>query len=134
MPRDDETFFTVRHEFRGSRPVITIIGEVDLSTAAQVRAEVERALDGHDRIEFDLRDTTFMDSTGLAVFVAAYRRLGQNREAVVLREPRPTILKLLEISGVGQFVDVRTDGIREHEVSGETIGAATDRRRRPDVP
>ena len=75
----------------GDRPVAV---EVDLSTAEEFRMALERVLDGHDRIEIDLHETTFMDSTGLAVLVGAHRRLGHDRAALVLRDPSPMILRL----------------------------------------
>lgn len=90
----------------GRRPVIAVHGEVDLATADEVAAVVDEALRGANRLELDLRHMTFMDSTGLGVLVATYRRLGQIREAIVVRDPTPSIRRLLQITGVERYVTV----------------------------
>ncbi|MBW8825702.1 MAG: STAS domain-containing protein [Acidobacteria bacterium] len=79
------------------RPVITLAGEVDMSTAPQFRRVLDDVLATHDRVEIDLQKTTFMDSTGLAVLIGASRRVGQNREALVIRNANAGILRLLQV-------------------------------------
>lgn len=91
-------------------PVVVVAGEIDLSTADQLRSALDAVLADSDRVEIDLSGTTFMDSTGLAVLIAAFRRLGESREALVLRDPSRAVIRLLEVSGVGQLVDVRGVG------------------------
>lgn len=87
--------------------IVSVRGEIDLSTAAQFRAAMDEAMSGCGCVEVDLAATTFMDSSGLAVLVAAHQRLGQAQEALVVRDPSPTIRKMLQISGVGALLDVR---------------------------
>lgn len=94
----------------GDPPVVVVAGEIDLSNAAEFRLVVEQAVEDHDRLVIDLRETSFMDSTGLAVLLAAHRRLGRKREALVIRDPAPIVSKLLDVSGFGQLVDIRTGG------------------------
>lgn len=99
--------FVVEVTRHDGRAVVSVRGEIDLSTADQFRAAIEAAMDGRGPLEIDLAGTTFMDSSGLAVLVAAHRRLGQAQEALVVRDPGPSIRKMLEISGVGALLDVR---------------------------
>jgi anti-sigma B factor antagonist len=70
------------------------------------------AMAGCGQIEIDLRNTTFMDSTGLSVLVTAYHQLGQAHEAIVLRDPPESIRKLLNITGLEVLMDIRADGDR----------------------
>jgi stage II sporulation protein AA (anti-sigma F factor antagonist) len=86
-------------------------------TAPEFQRVLENAIRGSWRIELDLRETTFMDSTGLAVLVAAHQQLGQAREAILLREPPPMIRTLLDVSGVAELVDIRPDGMSK-DVAG----------------
>jgi anti-anti-sigma factor len=94
---------------RRGAAVVVVRGEVDVATAPAFRAALDDALAGSGRVEVDLRDTTFMDSTGLAALLAAHRRHGQ-AHALVLRDPSPAVRLVLDISGVAELVDVRTDG------------------------
>jgi len=96
----------------GDHAVVVVRGEVDMSTVGELRTALDEAITGAGRVEVDLRETTFMDSSGLAALVAAYHRLGRIHEAIVLREPCPAVHKLLDVSGLAMLVDVRprTDG------------------------
>jgi anti-sigma B factor antagonist len=109
--RLSEPELSIEHRHDGDRPLLVVAGEIDHVTADQFRAAVDRALEEHARIELDLRGVSFMDSGGLAVLIAAHQRVGQNREAVVVRTSSPMILRLLEISGVGPLIDVRDEAI-----------------------
>jgi anti-sigma B factor antagonist len=88
---------------------VVVRGEIDLATAEEFRRALHEAIHVCGRLEIDLADTTFMDSTGLAVLVGAHQQLGPSHAAIVLRDPRPLIRKALEISGVSELVDIQTD-------------------------
>ncbi len=93
----------------GEREAVLVVhGEVDLATAPAFRAALDDALDGSGRVEIDLRDTSFIDSSGLAALLVAHRRLGQAREALVICDPSPEVRLVLDIAGVASLFDVRT--------------------------
>ncbi len=100
--------FTVEVIHRERAAVVVVRGEVDLATAPAFRAALDDALDGSERVEVDLRDTSFMDSCGLVVLVAAHKRLGEAHEALVIRDPSPEVRRVMEIAGVCELFDVRT--------------------------
>ena len=51
-------------------PVVTVAGEVDVYTAAQLRAVLDEELGaGNARLVVDLDEVSFLDSTGLGVLV-----------------------------------------------------------------
>ena len=102
--------FSAEVIYRDGAPVVVVRGEIDLATAPAFRAALDDAVNGSGRVEVDLRDTSFMDSCGLAALLAAHRRLGQAHEALVIRDPSPAVRLVLNISGVTALFDVRTDG------------------------
>ena len=56
--------------------VIAVTGSVDLITAPKLRERIADVVgDGHLRLVVDLRDTEFLDSTGLGALVGALKRL-----------------------------------------------------------
>ncbi|MDX6738668.1 STAS domain-containing protein [Actinocorallia sp. A-T 12471] len=60
----------------GGVAVVRPKGDVDVSTAPALRAELERMIaDGTRAFVIDLADVTFLDSTGMAVFVGVWQRL-----------------------------------------------------------
>ena len=95
---------------RDGAAVVVVRGEIDLATAPAFRAALDDAVNSSGRVEVDLRDTTFMDSTGLAALLAVHTRLGQAHKGLVIHDPSPAVRLVLNISGVAPLLDVRTDG------------------------
>ena len=59
------------HE-RDNDIVLNVAGEVDVSTASQLRDALNAALErGSSKIEVDLSDAPYIDSTGIGVLVGA---------------------------------------------------------------
>ncbi len=105
VPSDD-TGFDVRIADIDGQIVVAVRGEIDLSTDQRLWRAIDEASSRSRRLVIDLSETTFIDSSGLAVLVRAYRHLGQKREAVVFRAPSPTARKVLGISGLDRLVTV----------------------------
>jgi anti-sigma B factor antagonist len=84
----------------GSEPVVVAVtGEVDITVADRLRQCLLAQADlGRRMIVVDLGGLRFMDSSGLSALIAARRRMGTDG-TIVLREPTPMVLKLLEVTG-----------------------------------
>ena len=67
--------------------VVTVRGDVDATTAPDLRACLLAALDRPDAadVEVDLTDVTFLDSAGLTALVVAHRTAERAGRAVRLR-------------------------------------------------
>jgi anti-sigma B factor antagonist len=71
--RDKPAAIKSRRE--GGSVTIVVAGEVDLSTADELDAAIRRAEDAEtNRIIVDLSAMSFVDSTGLSVFLEAIKR------------------------------------------------------------
>lgn len=81
---------------------------MDAYTAPRLRKLVELPIDGNAlKLVFDLRDTTFVDSTVLGVLVGASRRAREQDMEVVLDGPSPAVCRVLELTGVSMTIPVR---------------------------
>ncbi|GGR74941.1 anti-sigma factor antagonist [Micromonospora fulviviridis] len=64
------TFTVTRTGLDGSPARLRLAGELDLSTAPELTAAIDRlAAEGHRELLLDLAELTFCDSTGIAAFV-----------------------------------------------------------------
>lgn len=64
------TFSVSYVERDGGGPCLRLAGELDLSTAPELTAAIDRlTAAGESRVLLDLTDLAFCDSTGMAVFV-----------------------------------------------------------------
>ena len=90
------------HEGRGAEGVFTLrpAGELDIATAARLeRALVDDRRPG-DRVELDLADLEFIDSTGLRAIVRGAEAARRDGWELRLRPGPPAVQRVFEIAGV----------------------------------
>lgn len=103
------TFGIVQRELDDHTSVISVAGELDLSTAPRLKWMLVDALAaGRKQILIDLSLTTFMDSTALGVLVGVRRTL-QTHDQLVIVCANPEVLKIFEYAGMdGAFAILPT--------------------------
>jgi len=89
---------------------LRVHGELDLHTAATLRDAALAALrqDG-TTLWLDLRDMSFMDSTGLEVLLATRRRAELEGGSLTLLGPTPAVLRVLEVTGLNSLFTIAAD-------------------------
>lgn len=98
--RDAAGFGIVQSEPDAQTTVVSVAGDLDLSTAPRLKWMLVDALEqGHRRLVVDLSETTFMDSTALGVLVAVWRRLPSG-ERLAVACTKPDVLKIFEYAGM----------------------------------
>ena len=85
-----------------------MVGEVDLSSAALLRASIEELLHlGSQRLVVDLRGVGFMDSSGLSVLVACKKRMQEAGGELAIACPNESILKVFTVTGLDRLFTIR---------------------------
>lgn len=81
-------------------------GEVDHHAARALMEEVSRQMDQSLPRNFimDLGGVSFMDSSGIALVLRAYRRMGTLRGKMELRNVPPQAGKVLEAAGIDRLI------------------------------
>src|SRR3954469_3154476 len=84
----------------GRRAVVRLAGELDLQVAGDVGAAVEELLDaGCPAVVVDLRELSFLDSSGVHMLIEARRSAERRRRGLALiRGPR-NVQRVLQITG-----------------------------------
>lgn len=92
----------------GPPTTISLVGELDPATAPQLDEEIERLLanGGVERLVLDLSGLTFLDSSGLRLFVTAREALNSQGGELALRGPSANTQRLLDITGLGEIIAV----------------------------
>jgi anti-sigma B factor antagonist len=81
--------------------VVRADGELDVSTAPQLRQTITSALDdGGDRVIVDLTAVTFMDSTTLGVLIGAHNRVRESGGFLGLVCPDDKVRRVFRITGL----------------------------------
>ena len=89
--------------------LIVVAGEVDAHTADRVRSAVEAGLGPGTQVVVDLTDVTFMDSTGLGVFVTALKHLREQDGSLDLVITSPRVMKVFELTGLDVVIPIHED-------------------------
>lgn len=105
------TGFSVEPHEQGGSLVLHLQGELDTSTARQLRHALTSAMAGDaTAIVLDLAELSFIDSTGIAVFLSALRRADDEGRTFGLRHPGRMVRKVLRLTGVDRLlVDEETE-------------------------
>lgn len=94
----------------GDPPLLHVDGEVDLSTADQLRTALERALSTNPNVAIDMAGVTFVDACGLRVVlqVAASR----NGSGPLLLVNAARIERILDLVGLSELpsIEIRDEG------------------------
>ncbi len=98
-------------ELEGGIRALAVRGELDMNTAPELEAPLEEALTAEDAsIMLDLSECEFIDSTGIALIVRAWQRLGGNGNGrLVLCCFNPQVQRLLKITGVSSSIPVHEE-------------------------
>lgn len=84
--------------------------EIDLTNAESFRDALLSALnDGALGLIVDLTATVFIDSAGITALVRASRRAAASETAVRLAVTAPAVLRVLDLVGVDQLIEVYPD-------------------------
>jgi anti-sigma B factor antagonist len=101
----DVPSFELVVETADSRVTFTPRGELDLATAPELEEKILAALrDASRAVVLDLRELSFMDSTGVRTIVAAHQTAGETGcDLRVVRPPRDSpVSRVIEISGIDE--------------------------------
>ena len=93
----------------GARVVLSAIGEVDIGSAADLRAAIESAADGVFEVWVDLTGTTFMDSSGVHTLATARRHVAEAGIRLALICPEGPVLRVLTLTGFDQMFEIYAD-------------------------
>lgn len=92
----------------GPLTTITLAGDLDPATAPLLEGAIATAVgdDSVQRVVLDLSELSFLDSSGLRVFVTAREGLAKRGAELALRDPSDNTRRLLDITGLGEVIAV----------------------------
>lgn len=97
---------TLRVSSEAQTQVLALAGELDMANASTLARELEtlEASGGDEPITVDLRELEFIDSTGIAVLVAAHRRAnaGSENRLRFIRSGATGVQRVMDVTGLEQ--------------------------------
>lgn len=101
-------------ERRGS-VTVALSGELDHCNAPKVRRQLDDILEDEEIIHLclDLKDLTFMDSSGIGVLLGRLRLLEMRGGRLSVKNMSVTVAKLFHLTGLQRVI-----GIENHQTGG----------------
>jgi anti-anti-sigma factor len=101
-PSDSKATCSISHE--DGIPVLRLGGELDVSSLHHVRPTADELIAQHpEQVILDLTELTFMDSSGITLFLWIAHRVG----SIELRNASPIVRNLLELTGLTATLPIR---------------------------
>jgi anti-sigma B factor antagonist len=93
----------VRTERNGETKLIALSGELDLANAGTVETALAASLEGDSApVVIDMRELEFIDSTGIALLVAALGHNERGAEVRFIPSSSPAVSRVLELTGLAE--------------------------------
>lgn len=103
----DTVDFTLDTSVAADQVVVEVQGQVDERNAARLADQLAKLIDhGRPHLILDLGRLTAIDSPGLGVIVAAVKRARSLGGEIVLRTPTRAFERILERSGLRQYLTI----------------------------
>lgn len=102
----DAPAFKVERQDVGDAVVVSPQGELDLATEPQLREVLVEACREHRSVVIDMNGLSFIDSSGLGLFVIIWKWLKADGCTMVLAAPREVARNVLEITHLDNVIPV----------------------------
>ena len=97
----------VKKRIDGDIAVVDVVGDVDMYTSPKLRDALQSLTRGKvQRIIVNLAGVEFMDSSGIATIVQAYKEILPKNGSVCLASPAGNVLRVFELSNLTSLFPV----------------------------
>lgn len=80
--------------------IVTTAKRLDAVQAPLLKTELTKLLDeGHDNLVIDMKNTTYVSSVGLRVFLTAQKRINEKKGSMVLKNVSQQVMEVFDITG-----------------------------------
>ena len=93
---------------RSGTLIATVTGDIDQHTASSLREQIDLTISHENvrRLIFDFTKLDFMDSSGIGLIIGRYKIMTSVKGRVSIVAVKPTLRKLLDLSGIGRIVNI----------------------------
>ncbi|MCM3742270.1 STAS domain-containing protein [Oceanobacillus luteolus] len=103
----------IKHTEKNEQTIISLSGEIDAYTVTKLKETFSTTMNSEGKdVIVDLEEVTYMDSTGLGVFVSALKTAKENDGELKLVNVQDRVYRLFQITGLNEIMDVNKAAIR----------------------
>ena len=102
--------FEVTTKSTGESTVLSVRGEVDLETSPQLWNEMESALERSRSLKVELKDVSYIDSSGIATLIKGLKHANQSEVSFVILDPSPRVVAVMELAQLHTLFSIERSG------------------------
>lgn len=121
----------VEHREGGSRTVVRLVGEADVTTPALAQVLGAEAAKKPRLLLVDVSGLAFIDSSALHEIVRVHRQLRADGCLLALISPTPAVARILQLSGLDQVLLVHAGASEGRDAEGAPWSAEAGQLRPP---
>jgi len=100
----------------GRKSIVELTGEIDVYTAPLLVEElIPLTEEEGNTVQVDLAKTTYLDSTGLGIFISAYKSSQEHQSNLELINAKERVLRLFKVTGLYKIMNVESDEVDRGE-------------------
>src|SRR5690625_4116101 len=101
------------------KSIVEVSGEIDVYTADRLKEKLLPLTEEKGNlVQVDLQNISYMDSTGLGVFISAYKSTKAHGSTLELINARDRVLRLFIITGLHEIINLRLEDKGGNESEG----------------
>lgn len=93
---------------------VKLTGELDVFTATKLKNKlIPLTEQTGETIQIDLKNTRYLDSTGLGVFISAYKSSKQHESRLIFVHLNERIKRLFTVTGLHEIMNIADDALEK---------------------
>ena len=98
----------IKFTMRQNCLIASVTGDIDQHNASSVREQIDFKISHENvrKVVFDFSNLDFMDSSGIGIIIGRYKLMRAIGGEVCIVATKPTLLKLLELSGISKITRI----------------------------
>lgn len=90
------------------KTIVFLSGELDIYTAPELKDTLLKIVSQNNHtLEVDLENISYMDSTGIGVFINAFKNAKKTNSHLQLINLQEKVLRLFKITGLDELIDIK---------------------------
>ena len=85
---------------------VFLTGEIDMDVADEVREIVFPLIDAGKEVHLNLKDVSYMDSSGISVLIESHQKALELNSKVVVKEVSKSVLKVIMMAKLEQILNL----------------------------
>ena len=90
----------------GNISTVFLNGEIDMDVADKAKAAINPLIETGKEVHINLKDVSYMDSSGISVLIESHQKAGEKNTKVILKDISKPVLKVIMMAKLEQILNL----------------------------